>query len=48
MVSAAARAALPFRSEPDEAAVARYERRAQAGALASILDAVAQAPRSLR
>jgi len=33
---------------PDEATVARYERRAQAGALASILDAVAQAPRRRR
>lgn len=33
---------------PDEVAVARYERRAQAGALASILDAVAQAPRRRR
>ena len=33
---------------PDEAAVARYERRAQARALASVLDAVAQAPRSRR
>ena len=33
---------------PDEVAVARYERRAQARALASILDAVAQAPRSRR
>lgn len=33
---------------PDTAAVARYERRAQAEALASILDGVAQAPRSRR
>lgn len=35
---------LPY--QPDESAVARYERRAQAGALASILDAVTQTPRT--
>ena len=37
-----------LRHAPDEVAVARYERRAQAGAFASVLDAVAQAPRNRR
>ncbi|MEE2677768.1 MAG: glycosyltransferase [Myxococcota bacterium] len=35
---------LPY--QPEASAVARYERRAQAGVLASILDEVAQAPRT--